>query len=75
MWETEVICKECEKPHLVCAEVIPRAFTFECPDTNQRVDMPFRDPSRIPDPWSEVSACSPRAITAIFTEEQGTFEM
>ena len=60
---------------LVCAEIKPRAFGFECPETSTLVDMPFRDPSLLADPWSEVEGPSPQAVRAISAEEQGRFEV
>ena len=73
MWEVRVTCKACEQAHTVCADVRPRVYAFECPRTGERVDMPFRDPTRIIEPWSEVASCSPESIAALFTEEQGKF--
>jgi hypothetical protein len=75
MWEATIICKSCDKTHLVCAEIKPRAFGFECPETSTLVDMPFRDPSLLADPWSEVEGPSPQAVRAISAEEQGRFEV
>lgn len=75
MWEAAITCKACNKTHLICADFRPRTFGFECPETEQRVDMPFRDPSKIISPWSEVEVRSPEAISALSTEEQGRFEV
>lgn len=73
MWEAPVVCKSCEGTHLVRADVLPRSFSFECPQTGERVDMPFRDPSRMSEPWAEVATPSPEAIPTLFEAEQGSF--
>ena len=75
MWEAEVVCKACERTHVVSAEVIPRSFSFECPVTRGRVERPFRDPSRQPHPWAEVASASPGATPALFVAGQGHLEV
>lgn len=74
MWETQIRCKACERTHLVCAQLIPRTFVFECPETQERVDMSFRDPSRMPGEWNEVARCSPEAVAVSLAEQQGKFD-
>ncbi len=73
MWEALIVCKACEEEHLVCAEFIPRAFAFECPSTQNRVEMRFRDPSRMSRDWTEVSSCSPASAPVIEAEKRGQF--
>ena len=75
MWEMEVICDVCHNTHLVCSKLNPRAFAFECPVRRERVDMRYRDPSRISRPWAEVGECSPEAIPVLSAEERGAFEL
>jgi len=73
MWETDVVCSACSGTHLVCASIIPRAFSYECPQTGTRVELPFRDPTRTPRPWTEVSECSPQSITVDDVQTRGGF--
>jgi len=75
MWETEVLCSACSGKHVVCATIIPRAFTYECPASGTLVDLPFRDPSKTPEPWREVSDCSPDAVQALDASSRGTLEI
>ena len=75
MWETEVVCTACSGTHIVCASIIPRAFSYLCPQTDTRVELPFHDPSRMPRPWIEVGECSPRAIQIEDAQARGNFEM
>lgn len=74
MWEALVVCKACEKEHLVSAEFIPRAFVFECPGTQERVEMRFRDPSRMSKDWAEVGSTSSESISVIDAEKHGQFD-
>jgi hypothetical protein len=75
MWETQIVCKACEKTHLLCAKLIPRTFVFECPETQERVDMSFRDPSRMPGEWTEVARRSPEAVAVLLAEQHGKYEL
>lgn len=75
MWETEVICSACGGTHIVRADFIPRAFSYVCPVDGARVDLPYRDPSRTPGPWREVSSPSPEAIEALDVQPRGNLEI
>jgi len=75
MWETRITCEACNGAHTICSESIPRAFEYDCPTTRQRVNMPFRDPARMPDPWTEVDAPGADSTTALSIEMHGRFEI
>lgn len=75
MWETDVVCSACSGTHRVCASIIPRAFSYECPGTGQRVDLPFRDPIATPHPWNEVSECSATAVRIDDAQHRGSLEI
>ena len=62
MWETEVVCTACSGTHIVNAAIIPRAFSYTCPERGEHVELPFRDPSRTPEPWREVNRASAGAV-------------
>lgn len=75
LWETEILCSSCGGTHLLCSEIIPRVFEYECPVTRARVSVPFRDPSRMPQPWAEVDSPSPDGIRTLVAEVHGRFEV
>ena len=75
MFEAEVNCDECRATHHVCSKVMPRTFAFECPVKKTRVELPYRDPSKMVRPWAEVESCSPNAIRVLRAENRGTFEL
>ena len=75
MWETEVVCSACSGTHVICATIIPRAFTYACPESGTVVDLPYRDPSKTPDPWREVSERSPGAIPVEDAQSRGHLEI
>ena len=62
MWETELVCTACSGTHTMSAAIIPRAFSYTRPRSGEHVELPFRDPSRTPEPWREVNNASPGAI-------------
>ena len=75
MWETDVVCSACDGTHVVRADFIPRAFSYACPVDGARVELPFRDPTRTPGPWREVSTGSVGAVEALDVQPRGTLEI
>ena len=75
MWETTIACPACEASHTICSESIPRAFEFDCPTKQARVSVPYRDPARMPEPWTEVASASAGATRALSIEMHGRFEL
>ena len=75
MREAQIRCSSCGSTHRVCAELHPRAFSFDCPKTGAREDIPFHDPSRTVKDWEEVERRSADAVDALNPEAQGRFDL
>jgi hypothetical protein len=75
VWEAQIHCTSCGEAHRLSAELNPRAFSFECPRTRERVDVPFHDPSRLVDDWREVERRSPDAVEVLNAESQGKIDL
>jgi len=75
MWETDVICSACNGTHVVGADFIPRAFSYACPVDGAHVELPYRDPTRTPGPWREVSTPSADAVKATDVQPRGNLEI
>ncbi|MFT5051987.1 MAG: hypothetical protein ACI8QZ_003418 [Chlamydiales bacterium] len=75
MWETSITCEACDGTHRICADSIPRAFEYDCPSARQRVHVPFRDPARMPEPWTEVARASAGATRALAIVMHGRLEL
>ena len=77
MWEVRIVCEACGGKHDVhtTSGEIPRAFSFDCPDTNKLVEMRFRDPSMIVRPWADTKKSSPGSLTVVSAEIGGSFDI
>lgn len=76
MWEATIRCTSCEREHVVsCAdEVIPRVFAYVCPRSTERVDVRYRDPSRMVRDWAKVDGSARGAIAVDGTQSRGAIE-
>ena len=76
MWEATIQCTDCDGTHAICCndKTMPRVFVYVCPKTGERVDVRYRDPSRILAEWTKVTECSAGAVLAEDTSSRGAFE-
>ena len=75
MWTTTIACSACDGTHTIQAESIPRAFSYDCPVSQERVPLHFRDPSRMPDPWVETDHPVADAVPALLAEMHGRLDL
>lgn len=77
MWKVEVQCPECQSTHELHAQldVMPRAFSYVCPETEGSVEIRYRDPSVQPHPWSEAEEPSPGSIAVSTADTGGSLEI